>query len=91
MNKTVSVIVEGKVQGVYFRQSTVQQALALNITGIVCNLPDGSVKIVATGADQPLEALLSWCRRGPSRAAVERVSVQQLPLQQFPDFRIVRP
>jgi acylphosphatase len=63
------------VQGVYFRASTVEQALRLGVTGWIKNCQDGSVEIVAEGSIKPLEDLIAWCRCGPDGARVERLDL----------------
>lgn len=88
MQKTLSIRVTGKVQGVYYRQSAKEKAIALGITGHVQNERDGSVTIIATGTATQLEELTTWCRKGPSRAIVDKVVTEPLPLQLFPSFRI---
>jgi acylphosphatase len=88
--ETKEIIVKGKVQGVYFRASTVKVADGLGIKGAVSNLPDGSVKITATGEPEVLRQLIEWCHQGPSRARVEAVSVASLPLKEFKEFTITR-
>jgi len=90
MLQTISVIVKGKVQGVYYRQSTKEKARELNITGTVKNLADGSVEIIATGIEQQLEQFCNWCRQGPSRAVVADLIITPLSLQSFIDFSITR-
>ena len=70
MKKRLTINVSGKVQGVWFRASTREEAEKLGLSGAVCNNPDGSVGIVAEGEEVQLEKLLSWCHRGPSRALV---------------------
>ena len=90
MLKTVSIIVTGKVQGVYYRQSTKEKARELNITGEVYNLSDGSVKIVATGMGEQIEQLIQWCRVGPRRAIVDKIEVTEMLLQSFHGFDITR-
>ena len=87
--KTVSIIVTGKVQGVYYRQSTREKARDLNITGEVKNMPDDSVFIVATGTDEQLNQFIGWCKIGPPRALVTDVVVTELPIQSFDKFSIV--
>lgn len=74
----------------YFRQSTKDVAEKLRIMGDVANQKDGSVTIHATGTNDQLEKLLSWCHHGPSGATVTEVQVQEIPLQAFDSFRIVR-
>lgn len=67
--------VQGRVQGVGFRYSTLQMAEKLGITGFVRNLSDGSVEIVAEGSDDQLNELIDWAHWGPSAAKVTRVDV----------------
>ena len=67
--------VVGIVQGVAFRQSTVDEARRLGLGGHVRNLADGSVEAEAEGARAEVEALVRWCQRGPPSAHVERVDV----------------
>lgn len=90
MQQTRLIIVKGKVQGVYFRQTTLETASALNIVGTVRNLKDGSVEIVATGTGESVQKLITWCHTGPSRAKVEEVIVQELQVQEFLSFSINR-
>ena len=88
--KTVRIKIEGNVQGVFYRQSAQEKALALGIKGTVKNCDDDSVKIVATGPKEELDKLIQWCWEGPPRAVVTNVTTQELPLQQFSYFSIVR-
>ena len=90
MQYTISIIISGKVQGVFFRQSTREKALELGINGRVSNLPDGTVYIIATGTRPQLDALTAWCKQGPSRAKVTSAAVKELPLQLFDHFTIQR-
>ena len=69
------VIVKGKVQGVYFRGYTQQEALAAGVTGWVRNLPDGSVEAIFEGEREAVERLVTWCRKGPPAARVTDVMV----------------
>lgn len=90
MQKTLCITITGKVQGVYYRQSTRTKAIELSVSGIVMNLPDGSVQIIVTGTELQLAQLAAWCKTGPPRAIVTSVDVKELPLQQFTDFSIQR-
>jgi acylphosphatase len=90
MLQTISIIVTGKVQGVYYRQSTRQKAAETGITGTVSNLQDGSVYIIATGTKDQLDKLCQWCRQGPAKAAVTGIETKDEPLREFKDFRIIR-
>lgn len=73
------LLIEGRVQGVWFRASTRDQARAIGVTGFVRNLPDGRVEVLAEGTSEQLGALLSYCHRGPKRAIVEYVEVERSP------------
>jgi acylphosphatase len=65
---SVQLIVRGRVQGVGFRYSTVDQGRRLGLDGWARNLPDGAVEVVATGDSAAVERLVEWCRRGPPSA-----------------------
>ena len=69
-------LVSGKVQGVWFRESTRREAAKLNLVGHAINLPDGRVEVVAVGLEPDIEALAQWLQRGPRLARVDRVSVE---------------
>lgn len=71
---TARFLVSGKVQGVYFRASTREQALALGIDGQAINLPDGGVEVLASGTPHALAALERWLRHGPPAARVDAVT-----------------
>ena len=66
----VRLRVSGRVQGVFYRQSTAGEAARLGLVGSVRNLPDGSVEVVAEGPRAGVETLVAWCRRGPPAAQV---------------------
>jgi acylphosphatase len=90
MVETLQIVIKGMVQGVYFRQSAKEQAMALGIKGTVKNSEDGSVNIIATGDHGHLQLLIDWCCKGPKRARVTGVHVEKIPLKSFEDFSIVR-
>jgi len=66
----VRMVVRGRVQGVFFRAATAQEARALGLDGWVRNLPDGAVEIRAEGTRRNLEMLLAWAHQGPPAARV---------------------
>jgi acylphosphatase len=70
-----SVVVHGQVQGVFFRGSCRTEAEAHGVTGWVCNEYDGTVRAHFEGTGEAVQALVSWARRGPRGAYVERVEV----------------
>lgn len=65
--------IKGRVQGVFYRQSTKEKADSLGLYGFVRNESDGSVFLEAFGPKDALEALLAWCWSGPPRARVESI------------------
>ena len=73
--KAVSVRVTGRVQGVSFRAYAQDEAERLGVAGWVRNEPDGSVEVYAEGPGESVDALVDWCRRGPSLARVRDVAV----------------
>jgi len=89
--KQAHIFVSGRVQGVYYRQSTKERALALGIQGWTRNLADKRVEIVAQGSQEQLDALIQWCELGPDLAKVERVEVAfEAPSSAHEGFRIIR-
>jgi acylphosphatase len=68
--------IHGFVQGVSFRYYTIREAQGLGVVGWVRNRWDGSVEVVAEGQPEAVSNLLSWLRRGPPAAEVDRVDVQ---------------
>jgi acylphosphatase len=86
--KHVDIRVVGLVQGVFFRVSTQRSAESLGVTGTVRNDADGSVVIEAEGSDAAIERFVAWCRRGPSRARVDRLVVVEGKPQGYRDFSI---
>ena len=71
----VHLFISGRVQGVFFRSSTREEARKLKLTGWVKNLPDGRVEAVVEGEEENVKAMIAWCRSGPPYAAVKDVSV----------------
>jgi acylphosphatase len=79
MNDTVRshVVVHGRVQGVFFRDSARRRASELGVVGWVCNRSDGAVEAVFEGAPDAVSSMVDWSRRGPRGADVERVDEQE--------------
>ena len=73
------VVVRGRVQGVFFRDSCRQLADAAGVTGWVSNEPDGSVIAVFEGSPDAVRRLVEWCRTGPPSARVIAVDVDEEP------------
>ena len=72
----VRAIVSGRVQGVFYRASTVDAARTRNLTGWVQNLTDGRVELEAEGDEAAVQDLIAWCRVGPPSARVDSVEVE---------------
>ena len=87
----MSITVKGKVQGVFYRQSTKEKARELGITGKVMNLDNGDVQIIATGTEERINQFIEWCRQGPPRANVTGLEAEEINLQEFNNFQIDRP
>ncbi len=84
------LIVEGRVQGVWFRDSTRQEAVRLGLSGWVKNRFDGTVEVVAEGPREKVETLISWCHHGPPAARVTGVRESKEDFTgEFESFRIV--
>lgn len=79
-------LVSGRVQGVWFRGSTRQKALALGLAGWARNLPDGRVEVVASGPARDVDTLCAWLHHGPTLARVDDVSCEPWPLPVRPGF-----
>ncbi len=75
---TRRIMVSGRVQGVWFRGATAQQARALGISGHARNLDDGTVEVLAAGPVGAVEALVEWLWQGPPLAQVTAVRVQDV-------------
>jgi len=66
-------LVSGKVQGVWFRESTRREAARLGLNGSASNLPDGRVEVIAVGSAKDIDQLSVWLRHGPAMARVDKV------------------
>jgi len=83
----VRFIVSGKVQGVFFRASTREQAQRLDVSGHARNLDDGTVEVIACGDAANLQALERWLQSGPAAARVDSVSRVNHPEKPQRGFR----
>ena len=84
----VRVIVSGRVQGVWFRESCRRQAAAHRVAGWVENRQDGTVLAVFEGAASDVAHMVAWCREGPSHALVTGVEVTEEPPEQLRGFGV---
>jgi len=89
-NIRVKLIIEGRVQGVWFRESTRKQAEHLGVHGWVRNRREGTVEVVAEGPEESVRKLVDWCHHGPPSARVSRVRETAEAFQgEFVSFDVV--
>ncbi|MFZ3073394.1 MAG: acylphosphatase [Thermodesulfobacteriota bacterium] len=85
------VVIEGLVQGVFFRDNTRETASSNGISGWVRNNPDGTVEAIFEGEEEAVKKTVEWCRKGPNGARVERVDVRWDEFMgEFYGFDIIR-
>jgi acylphosphatase len=84
----VRVVVTGRVQGVWFRDTCRDVAKAAGVHGYVRNRADGAVEAEFEGPPAAVETMIAWCRTGPARARVDGVDVEPVALVGDQTFRI---
>ena len=92
-NKTVKahVFIEGKVQGIFYRMWTREQAQKLGLAGWVRNLEDGRVEAVFEGPKDKVEKMVKKCHKGPNLAGIEHIDVNwEEATGEFGTFEITR-
>ena len=82
------VVVHGRVQGVFFRDTARRIAQSRGLGGWVRNAPDGTVEAVFEGDGEAVDSMVRWCGQGPRGAVVERVEVTDEEPEGLTDFRI---
>jgi acylphosphatase len=89
-NVRTHLVIEGRVQGVFFRDTTRREAVGLGLRGWVKNCFDGSVEVVAEGPRDAVENLVEWCHHGPPAARVTALQrFDEKFTGEFDAFRIV--
>ena len=89
IQKRIHIFVTGRVQGVFFRQSTRVMALKNNVNGWVRNLDDGRVEIVAEGEKQNIESLINWCKTGPANSRIDEFELsEENYIDEFENFEV---
>jgi acylphosphatase len=83
------VLVHGRVQGVFFRDTTRRVANDVGVSGWVANRGDGTVEAHLEGAEDAVERVIEFCRRGPEGAAVDHVEVSEAEPESRPGFTIL--
>ena len=74
---TRTIVVKGRVQGVYFRASAKQQAMNLGIKGSIRNQEDGTVRLTIEGQEGAVEHMIDWCKKGPALARVKQIEITE--------------
>lgn len=86
---TVHLVIEGKVQGVFFRATAKDVADEIGVTGWVKNTAGGNVEIKASGSNDQLQKFIAWCKTGPRRAIVTSVRVTNIEQERFNNFEVI--
>jgi acylphosphatase len=82
------VVVHGHVQGVFFRDTARRLAERRGVNGWIANRRDGAVEAVFEGDAPAVEQLVDWCRSGPRGAYVDRVDVNEEPVEGLSGFAV---
>ena len=89
VQKQIHIFVTGRVQGVFFRQSTKVMAIKNNVKGWVQNLDDDRVEIVAQGETQDIDNLAHWCKTGPANSRVDEFELSEENISdEFENFEV---
>jgi acylphosphatase len=86
--KATHVLISGRVQGVFFRQTAATMARRSGVVGWIRNLPGGDVEAVFQGEDEAVDAMVEWCRQGPPYATIDDVRITGQEIGNDEDFRI---
>jgi len=90
MNNCIRCYVSGRVQGVFYRASTQEQAEILGIVGYAKNLPDRRVEVLACGTENALQALQAWLWQGPRHAEVTEIMCESVDPNPYPQLFIAK-
>jgi acylphosphatase len=88
--QTVHLLISGKVQGVFFRETARKVAEKLNIKGWIKNTADEKVEAMVTGEENDVNDFIKWCKGGPERATVKDVIVSKQAETTFEKFEVRR-
>lgn len=88
MKKTVKVLITGSLQSMFFRLFIKDNAEANNIRGFLRKLEDNRIEVLIEGDSQDVDAMVEICREGPKHAIIRHVEVQEMPFQDFREFKI---
>jgi acylphosphatase len=85
---TIHIIIKGKVQGVFYRDTAKKQADKLDLTGWIRNTEDGNVEAMVSGDNIELDQFVQWCKLGSERSRVEDVNFDTIDNKKFTGFII---
>jgi acylphosphatase len=88
--ETLHLLISGKVQGVFFRDSARKIAQKLNVTGWIKNRDDEKVEAVISGNEKAVNDFINWAKSGPEKAEVDDIIVSKQPSSFFKNFEIRR-
>jgi len=89
--KYKQILITGKVQEVGFREFLIKESSIIGgLAGYAKNLKDGSIEVVASGADEKIKKLIERCKKGPFLASVKSVDVQDVEMDENYDSFVVR-
>lgn len=87
---TIHLLIEGDVQGVFYRASAKKIADELGVKGWIKNTAEGNVEAVVSAGEEQLKQFKAWCRKGPAKAMVKRLEETEQEELSLVDFRIIR-
>ncbi len=91
MKKAAKIIVQGTVQGIFFRQFVKEHADNLGLVGFVRNLESGNVEIIVEGKDEQIERMVGFVRKGPEHAQIRNVQIEGKKWSgDFKEFKVLR-
>jgi acylphosphatase len=87
---TVHLLIEGEVQGVFYRATAKEIADKIGVTGWIKNTREGNVEVMVTGDETSVQKFINWCWQGPKKAGVTNVTVTKKEEKTFTNFSVVR-
>ncbi len=88
--KAIHLVIHGRVQGVFFRKYTFEKANELGLKGMVRNLPNGDVEVIAEGPEEVLKEFVDWCYKGSPASKVESVGSTNIAIKGYEAFKIAK-
>jgi len=87
----VKIVIDGTVQGVFFRQFIKTEADKLSVKGLTRNLENGNVEVIAEGDKEALEKLIEICKKGPQFAQIRSLKVEERKYSgDFKEFKVLK-